>query len=898
MKLNKLLIIAIILLVTIVGVLYVNNNSTFFKANGLDAIPENASFIIQLRSGHQSLDSLRSTDFWKSFCANSSIAAADKKFSLVDSVLLITRETKAMWTEAEAFISVHPTKARDFDLLLVLKQHNAIDQKKIIEWANSWQSNGLRTETREYENTKIIELWKKNVVKVAVAISDGLVLVSSTSFLVENSIHHLKSEKSIRESKSFKRLSIPSKDDNGINLFVNQISLQKHLEAYLNISYSSLLNAIGSFSRWQGFNINFKANQIQLEGTASSLDTSDLVLCFRNQATEMSKIHHIIPRRTSFCLRFGSDNLIQTFQQMRSNNLFFDPAENSTKEGSTGGDKSGYEPKILSWIGNEIALFITETGNTSPDNNSFAIIQCNNSNSALNSLNELQKKYNGKEIRQKYLGYNLGKINSENLLALNYGKQFRMIRNPWYFQYKDYIIFANQQSAIKGIIDDIENETSLSTVMTESEKSNFEKASNIGLYIDFAGSLNLLYAITNEKTGNSIAKKLEIWDSFGTFQYNSGNSHDKVIVQAQLNFNKTKTKEVSLIWSADLDNEILLHPSIVDAGKGKYAVICQDKGHNLYYFDQAGNLVWKKELDEPILSRIYDVDYYKNGESQIFFSTATKLFLINSGGSNVARYPIKLPARASNGASVIETNGRNNFVIYIACENEQIYAYELNGKPVPDWQTNLNLKNVKLPVEPIRVNQKRNLLIQSQDAIYLSDIRGKMKLLNSTSTLLTNSTLRILPDSSGSSIICYRDSNETTTMLLDNQVIKKFSAPPQSINYCISRSHEKSKLYEGILYKDSLIFRSLDDKKTCLKYLSKLEDYTWVHSTDKYSNSWTGLSSDTKNRFLLINEDCSITKGFPVNGSGEFSIRNSENPNNLILSIGSENSTIYLYHIE
>ncbi len=591
MKPNKILILAIIFIVAISGTVYLSNKSTFFKANGLDAIPESASFILELNSGRASLDSLRKTAFWKSLCLNSSIASADARFRLIDSLLLNIDESKAMWTQAETVVSVHPTKSRDFDLLAVFKQPTVITDKSIINWSQQWASNGLVTRTRIYENTKIHELWKKDSVKVAVAISNGLIILSSTSFLVENAIHHLKSERSIRESKSFKLLSNTNKTGNQITVYINQLSLQKYLESYLNNSYTSLLNAIGSFSRWQRFEVSLKSNQINFEGSASSVDTSDLILCFRGQATTESKIHNIIPGRTAFCLRFGSDDLRKAFQQMHSNNLFFDQSINSKTDQNTTGNKNGHEPKILSWLGNEIALFITETGNTSPDNNSFAIIHCKDDKAALNSLAKLQKKYNGKQIHQKYLSYSLGKINSEQLLALNYGKQFRMIHNPWYFQYKDYIIFANQQNALKGIIDDLENNTTLSSTMTESEKSDFEKSSNIGIYVNFPRSLNLLYAVTNAKTNTSIGQKTDIWDCFGTFQYNSGNSSEKVLCKAQLNFNKTKAKEVSLIWSADLDKEILLAPSIIDAGKGKYAVLCQDSDNKLYYFDQAGDLL-------------------------------------------------------------------------------------------------------------------------------------------------------------------------------------------------------------------------------------------------------------------------------------------------------------------
>ena len=73
-------------------------------------------------------------------------------------------------------------------------------------------------------------------------------------------------------------------------------------------------------------------------------------------------------------------------------------------------------------------------------------------------------------------------------------------------------------------------------------------------------------------------------------------------------------------------------------------VVVQDVQNTLYLFSSQGNLYWKKDLKEPIIGPIQQVDLYKNKKWQMAFRTQKYLYILDRNGKEVKPFKIKLPA--------------------------------------------------------------------------------------------------------------------------------------------------------------------------------------------------------------------------------------------------------------
>lgn len=898
MKRNKFLLLTIILGI-LFGSLYYCQTPKLFDTSGFDAIPEDAAFIFSMKNGHEAIASLQATEFWKNLSQNISIAGANHKFSFLDSIMESNESTKIIWHGVDVYFSIHPTKARDFDLLGIFKGPENISNESIASWSKQWAKDRVKYQTREYENIKIHEFSKNDHAIVTLALSKGFLLVSTTSFLVENAIRQLKTGTSIQKSKAFKKIKIENSIEKNIHLYINHFGLQAYLKPYFSEGYSSLLQSIGSFSRWDAFSVELKNMEVDFEGTSASLDTTDLLMCFRNQNKIKSEIQNILPSRTAFYLRFGSDNLLQTLRNMQSNNLFFD--QNIVEpplDKTISNNRSKIKSLMLDWAGNEMALFITEASGTQITNNSFAVIQISDKKLADASLSSLQKIFNNNIITEKYKKSSFGRINSKNIVSNHYGKQFQMLQNPWYTVFDDFVIFSNQLSSLKAIIDDLENKKTLISVMSEKELENLTIPGNISMYINFTKSINLLFAITKPELNTFITQKKDVWNNFGSFQFNIGNSPGKIEFNAQVYLKKDRQKSINLLWSQDLESKVTLAPVLLASGDNKYSVLCQDSNHQVYFFDDSGNLLWVKNFNEQILSQIYQVDYYKNGGKQLFFSTESKLYLINLEGENIARFPIRLPANAENPAVMMDLDGRNNYNVYVACENGQIYSYELSGKPAPDWQLDKALFGIHDGFELIKNKTGRFLLIKSSTGYYLADKRGKTKPLIAGKPPESYIINKILEDTSGRSIICFTDSLKSGTIKEDGAIDKFWPQFPEAISTAFLTLNPDSRVIQSVLYKDSIIFTTSEGKSICKKSIPNMSSFSWSYTNGPESNTHIGLSSPINNQFYLLESNCNIANGFPIQGSGKFSLLNITQKNIVLVAIGSNDKSIYVYHIE
>ncbi|MBP6334198.1 MAG: hypothetical protein KA444_01905 [Bacteroidia bacterium] len=886
--------------ITITCAIYYFKDPGIFTTTAIDAIPEDASFIFCLHSGYDALRTLRQTSFWKTLSLDQSISSADYKFRTLDSLLNSHAGTAQMWKNEKTYVSIHPTKARDFDFLTVFKISKEIKEKQFLEIIENSKIENLKLKTREYADIKIHELWKNNTSIAAAAFSEGLLVLSSTSFLVEASIRHLKKGSSIQKSNAFQKVQLKQKNSQGIELYINHFGLQQYLKTYTNPSYTSLIDAIGSFSRWDGLSLVLNSNTIDFQGSTASKDTSDLVLAFRNQQPVESGIHKFLPARTAFSIRFASDNLALALTQMHSNNLFFDQAEYimPSDESKTTVTGSEIDNLMKPWLGNEIALFITEPAGNFPDNNAFAIVHARDAKLASTSLQSLQKKMSPEGFSEIHRGIYYGKINYENLLSKEYGKLFRMIKNPCFVVYKDYVIFSNQITSLKALIDDIENKRVLASTLNKEGLADYTTAANIGLYINFPRSINLLNAITNPALAASIEQKKTIWNTLGTLQLNLSYGKSEIKFNAKKQFNRIKMKEVNLVWSVELDTLALSGPYLIDAGKGNYSVVAQDQNNALYNFDESGNLNWKINLGEPVLSKIHAVDYYKNGSLQLLFNTVSKLYMIDANGENTSRYPIRLPAKAENGVALLDIDGRNQKFSFIACDNGQIYAYEISGKPLANWQADRTFFGVKSELRLVKKNSHRYLLIKNNQGLFLADRRGKTKGLATFAGTESESFHILQQDSTGTSTILLEDSLNIISVSMEGQKKLVRTLKESELLHTWVGSNQTDKMQLGVLYNDSIVLKDASGRSLCSTTLKNLDSFEWQHTEDNLFSSKTGLISALKNEFILIEPGCNISSGFPIQGSGKFSIWQKSQTNTTVIAIGSNDRTIYIYHLE
>ena len=109
------------------------------------------------------------------------------------------------------------------------------------------------------------------------------------------------------------------------------------------------------------------------------------------------------------------------------------------------------------------------------------------------------------------------------------------------------------------------------------------------------------------------------------------------------------------------------------------------------------------------------------------FNTINKLYLIDTNGDSISNFPIRLPAAATNGCLLKDFDGHKKYEIYVACQNGSIYAYEISGKPLPQWNTRQATYGIDRDFIPFRFNNNDFIYAYGNNSQYIIDRKGHIK---------------------------------------------------------------------------------------------------------------------------------------------------------------------------
>ncbi|MBP6532070.1 MAG: DUF3352 domain-containing protein, partial [Bacteroidia bacterium] len=826
---------------------------------------------------------------------DSSFSVIKKSFHWLDSVSKTEDLGTEIWTKQKLFISAHPTKATDFDLLYTCnlpRGKSANDINSIIE---DLTDEVYTKEEREYEDVRIHELTKNNESIFTYAISKGVFIFSRTSFLVEDAIRQLKSGISFNKTKSFTKTGTKFGSDESILLFINHYGLHDMLTGYIGSERNGFLESINNICRWSRLSFKLEKNAVLFNGLSSSHDTTDLFSSIRNQTTVNSHSAAIAPARTAFLFNFSVSNIEQCLNKLRANGRFFISQENATKLIDSLDQKYKFNLRKLmtAWNTKEIALAITEPGSMNLESNSYAFIRTENTAEANESLQKIQTATGKLKSIEKYRSHTISNFNLNAIVPLFYGNMFIDIQQSYFTTVKDFIVFANSPSILKSLIDDfedkkvLEKETDYLSHMTRSILT-----SQINIYFNLQRGTNILRSLSNEDISTKLINDGIFKKTVQSVAVSFSTKNDLTASVGRFDFSGKISKEIHLLWSSQLDTTPATPPYVIVNGDNKYIAI-QDAELNLNFYSDAGRLLWKKYLGEKVLSKIYYMDQYNNGECQMIFNTTNKLYLIDTKGDSISNFPIRLPAPASNGCLVKDFDGFKKFEIYVACQNGTIYAYEISGKPLSQWTTKQSVFGIDQPFIPIRHNNTDYIYGYGNRNQYIIDRKGKIVKLKSPESEIKKA------------IAAFSDSGRKCMLYILDASGSLYSIDP-------AKATEINALNLSDTLTDISSYGDLLNDKIVLLSRNKLYDYfttneikliTEIQPDEKLQfvnqinfPDRAGMTDKNQNKFYLLSTTSAIEDGYPVWGSSDFSLmKNDDNTAKSYIVISDSNGVLYVY---
>jgi hypothetical protein len=391
----------------------------------------------------------------------------------------------------------------------------------------------------------------------------------------------------------------------------------------------------------------------------------------------------VLPDNTALLAKASFDNTRQFFDKLKTS------------------ENADFEQYALSWAGEEAAWVVTEPFSPGMRDDQFVVLAARDSAAVLERLRDFAKQRGALRV-DEYQTFEVFEFLSQSLLAPLVGES-RNFRNPACTMIGRYVVFANTRSALELWIDKyiVSQTLANNTDFLQWQQKNPSSKGNVCVLLNSAYLPLLLKNLFNAERQMFQPSDVQTFASTGFVGVQlqpAGYGRSEVHLASQP---LTATvANSSILWKTPLAGLASTQPFLIapfEEGRGA-AIVIQDARNELYRLDAGGTVVWRRQMEGPILGAVQGIDYWANGSLFFLFNTADHIWILDDEGRNVQGFPLELQSPATNGVIAVDFDNALKYSFFVACANGNLYGYDQFGRPLPGWNPQAGIGTVRHPV--------------------------------------------------------------------------------------------------------------------------------------------------------------------------------------------------------
>jgi hypothetical protein len=897
--------------------LLVRNGHAYHIATVAEAVPSSAIvFVDKLNYSFFSEELPDESRLWRELLSYQYFHDLDARFQQFNRIVLQMPALKQLLESEKLSISVHLLGNSRLSVLCYVSLDEAVSSHQADTEIRSVLEGDAIVGEREYEAVvlKDVSYGGDNAGKgFTYGVTQGLLIISTSSLLVEDAVRTLKSGSGLLHQPGFKKVAATAGKYVLGNLYLHYPLLEQLFYPLIRTDSHHLLSFVPKMATWGEFDIDFRDDALILSGMTCSADSLQGWLnVFAGQAPVRLEAASFVPSYATDFLALGiSDAALfkKSFrEELKRRGVFrqFMLSENRIEE------RLGvsFFNDIMDLIRDEIIVFTLK--NQVQDVYDEVV------------MFEVRSRSEAQERLTRWVSAlaATGGINPENLMSsywldeqLSYtiyrfpetfyeGIPARFFRSFFAF-YDNYVIFSDSEDAIsRTIYHNVLHKTLENEVYFEGLSNLMSTRANLTYYVKpepFLLQHGQLFRTPVKDLADSISPTLrKVPGVIAQFAIEGEMFYSNI----SLNYT-SKVKEMAhTVWESLLDTVAIIKPQMVTNHYTlEKEILVQDAKFSLYLMNSTGRILWKVRLDGPVLSEIYQVDFYNNGKLQYLFNTATGIHLMDRNGNYVERYPVRLRADATNGLALFDYDKRRDYRIFLACEDRKLYVYDLEGNIVSGWTFDRSETVVNKPVQHFRIGEKDYIVFSDRVRSYFLNRRGQERVVTEEPVVVSDQNIfyldmnisgeypRFMTTDPEGRVIAVNTRGETAV------VLDHFAGPG---HYFLMKDMDLDGLQE-LIFADKNELEVLDMSGKRLFSFKIKGDIRSIPDIYQFSarELKIGLTDAERNMIYLLNADGSVYEDFPLEGNTRYSIgyfAGSDSRFNLV--VGSQNGFLYNYSIE
>lgn len=672
------------------------------------AIPENAILIVKTSNIEQLWNEiLPENDLFSDLILFDNINEKSEIVVKTNQLLKQNEDVLELIKNNDFYISIHASSDSLIQTLYILP-YTKLQEKRLSKFLNQHKDNDFE------EKDKNGTIYKFSSDKPAFYyLKQGILAISYDKNVLINSLESLNSGRRIDDNADFKLVDKTAGKKVDISLFLNYKSAIKNIIPSFTEEAKNIPEFVKSFSNWLETDVHIRKKMILWNGYSSLLEDESYLNVYKNQNIGNNNFLQIVPRELLFL----------TSISFSESSTFLKQIQNFKKTPKTDESKTDNFWSELS-ISQITAVVYQNNNQPTP----FIITKPIDITTSKNVINQ---NLESATDTSSYLGFWVGKMNLSNSATAFFPAIFSKIEVNSFAQIDSFLVFANDISEIKHIIECRVNaqtfaETNLSAEIAEYASDE----SNIFIFCAVNDCKNEIVSLLNENLKNHtvLLTILENTNYFG-LQYSAAKDN-LMMTSAFIKYeSKGKVNQMnattnveslsatdSLIFVKKTPKKILeiTAPSeianaqiLTDPSEDYFKIAIVDTKFNMMLYDNKGNKLWQIKLKDAPNSKITMVDFYKNGKWQMYFNSPQNIYLIDKLGRPVGKtYPYSFRVAASNQGTIIDINNKKDYRAFFINTNRQISSVDLNTNLVSTWKMPVLNRPSNRPIQANKANGK------------------------------------------------------------------------------------------------------------------------------------------------------------------------------------------------
>lgn len=546
--------------------------------------------------------------------------------------------------------------------------------------------------------------------QVNFALSGGLLIAGADREAFEKALLQLDNPTKITDNQEFMSMRATYGRQAGAYLMLHTEALNRLLESNVLHPYRSFLNsALASGKGWMALDMNLKNDVIHLSGLMQP-SGHPMLSSMQEHGEVKTRLTRMIPSDTRLFLHLGMEDLSGYLASF---------ADSSRLEALS--SIAGYNIRELQqFTGNEIMIGFRAG---EPSETAFLVVGLQQPQMMKQRLDAISDPVQGMGVRQ------VKNPLLQILPSALWGKAFGAVDHMCYSILDSCLFAANNPTALTRVLQLVSRGRVLANQESFQTFSNqLTPTAHLLLYNSMSDGPDVLNAFLDPRLGYRLNRNRAPLSRFGGFALQISATQPMIYVHALAYYQPNISDTGQMAWQLPLSAPLSGSPVIVVTDDDdRQGIVASDAANNLYFVRPEGKMVWKKQLQSPVIGKVHMLKAGKRKTPHLLFNTADRIYLLDLNGNEAQGFPVKLRSQATNPLSfTIMGDGAQ---ILVSCDDRYTYCFGLDGRENALWQKPGSQERVSRSIDQLSAgNQGYVVITDEQNGVLVTDFNGKNRI--------------------------------------------------------------------------------------------------------------------------------------------------------------------------